>query len=395
MHKNSHSRDRMLAALNRQVTDHSPCSFMLFGALLQNAQSYLDFVERQVAMGLDAAVMLPPRPPVVKNDHYNLYGLPVSNAPDVTIDEHVIKTSGADVPLLIKTYHTPAGKLTAEVFQTEDWRWGDHVPFLDDYLIPRSKKFIVEGEEDLSAFQYLLVSPTDQEIRDFHTVSEPAIAYARQHNLLITGGWGVGMDMIGWVHGLSDLVYDVYDRPDFVQELYSMIARWNRQRMEVVLEASIDLYIKRAWYENTDFFTPKAWQKMIQPELRKDVDLAHQAGVKFGYIITANAMPLLNMIADTGVDVLIGIDPHAYDLSKTKQLLKGKVCLWGGVNGHLTIEQGTKEAVKEEVAQAMQILGPDGLILSPVDNVREDTPHAMENVCTLIRTWQALTGQVD
>lgn len=173
-----------------------------------------------------------------------------------------------------------------------------------------------------------------------------------------------------------------------------MIARWNRQRMEVLLEAPIDLYIKRAWYENTDFFTPRFWQKMIQPELRKDVELAHQAGVKFGYIITINAMPLLNMIAETGVDVIIGIDPHAYDLSKTKEILKDKVCLWGGVNGHLTVEQGTKDAVKEEVAQALQMLGPDGLILSPVDNVRENTPLAMENVSTLIRTWQEQTGQV-
>jgi len=173
-----------------------------------------------------------------------------------------------------------------------------------------------------------------------------------------------------------------------------MIATWNRQRMEVVLEAGIDLFIKRAWYENTDFFTPGMWQTLIQPELRKDVNLAHEAGAKFGYIITANAMPLLELIADAGVDVIIGVDPEAYDLEETRRVLGGRVCLWGGVNGHLTVEQGTPEAVMGEVAAAMQSLGPDGFILSPVDNIRQDTSLAMNNVDVLIKTWQAISNQV-
>jgi hypothetical protein len=85
--------------------------------------------------------MLPPRPPVVVNDHYNLHGLPVSYAPEVTVDEQVEQPAGKDLPELVKTYHTPAGDLTTRVVMTDDWRWGDHVPFLDDYLIPRSKKY--------------------------------------------------------------------------------------------------------------------------------------------------------------------------------------------------------------------------------------------------------------
>ncbi len=394
MTKTLSSRDRMLAALSCQTPDHPPCSFMIFGALHQRADSYLDFVERQLALGLDAFVMLPPRPPLVQNDHYNLHGLPVSFHPDVQIEESIAIPAGAAEPLMTKVYHTPAGDLTTLVRQTEDWRWGNHVPFLDDYLIPRSKKFIVEGPDDLPAFQYLLIPPTEEEVTAFKTESVPVIEFAGKHGLLIAGGWGVGADMIGWVHGLNSLVYDVYDRPDFIRDLLGMIADWNRERMQVVLDAGIDLYIKRAWYENADFFTPGYWQKLIQPELARDVELAHQAGAKFGYIITASAMPLLELIAETGVDVLIGVDPEAFDLALSKDTLRGRVCLWGGVNGHLTVEHGTSEAVTGEVTAALQSLGPDGFILSPVDNVRQDTPLAMNNVNTLIQAWQELTGQV-
>ena len=384
----------MLATLNCQTPDHPPCSFMIFGALLQQSDTYLDFIQHQLELGLDPAVMIPPRPPVVVNDHYNLYGLPISHDPRVIIEEKVTHPEGEEWPIMVKTYQTPAGDLTARVRQTEDWRWGDHVPFLDDYLIPRSEKFIVESPTDLAAFEYLLVPPNDEEIDQFKHVSKPVIDFAHQHDLLLAGGWGVGMDMIGWVHGLNSLVYDVYDQPDFIRDLYTIIAKWNRQRMTLILDAGIDLYIKRAWYENTDFFTPKTWQELIQPQLRMDVDLAHSAGVKFGYIITANAMPLLDRIAETGVDVIIGIDPQAYDMRATKDRVGERVCLWGGVNGHLTVEQGSPEAVESEVSAALETLGPDGFILSPVDNIRQATQKAMKNVKTLIHTWQVQTDQV-
>jgi uroporphyrinogen-III decarboxylase len=393
MNKTSPSRERMLTALHCDTPDHPPCSFMIFGALLHKSESYLDFVQRQLDLGLDATVMIPSRPPVVRNDYFDLYGLPVSYAPEVRIEESLVHPADEDTPVMVKTYHTPAGDLTTRVRQTEDWPWGDHIPFLDDYLIPRSTEFLVKSIDDLDAFQYLLVPPTSQEIDAFHKDSQTVKGFAGEHGLLVTGGWGVGLDMASWVHGLNNLVYDVYDHPDFLQQLFAMIADWNRQRMEVVLEEGIDCYIKRAWYENTDFFTPGSWEAFIQPELRKDVALAHEAGAKFAYIITANAMPLLDLIAETGVDAIIGVDPEAYDLDEAKAKLGGRVCLWGGVNGHLTVEHGSPEAVRGEVAAALQSLGPDGFILSPVDNVREDTEQARANVKTLIKTWQDLTGQ--
>jgi uroporphyrinogen decarboxylase len=114
-----------------------------------------------------------------------------------------------------------------------------------------------------------------------------------------------------------------------------------------------------------------------------------------GYIITSNCMPLLDVLAESGVDVLIGVDPAAWDLTVAKQTLGGKVCLWGGVNGHLTVEQGSPEEVRAEVRRAMQVLAPGGgFVLSPVDNVRENTPRARENVQALLDEWQRLTGQV-
>jgi uroporphyrinogen-III decarboxylase len=389
------SRERMLTALRCEVPDRVPCSFMIFGALKAQCRDYAEFIDRQVDMGLDAFVELPPRPPVVVNDHYNLHGLPVSYDPRVTIKEWREEQPGESWPILVKEYHTPAGVLRAEVRRTDDWRWGDHVPFLDDYIEPRSKKFLITEAKELSALQFLLVPPTDEEIRDFRASARWAEDLAAQHNLLVTGGWGVGADMLGWIFGLENMIFAPYDRPEFLREMLDIIAQWNRRRMEIILEEGVDLYIKRAWYETCGFWTPASYREFLYPILQQEVDLAHQYGAKFGYIITEDAMPLLDYFVQLGIDVVIGVDPREWDLETTKQKLGGKACLWGGVNGHLTVEQGDRAEVCRAVQRAMEVLAPGGgFILSPVDNVRDSAPlEWRENVQTLIDTWKMLTGQ--
>jgi hypothetical protein len=196
-------------------------------------------------------------------------------------------------------------------------------------------------------------------------------------------------DLVGWIAGLENMVYLTHDQPDLMSALLEIIANWNHARMEISLSVGLDLYIKRAWYENCDFWTPKSWRQFILPILKADVDLAHQMGAKFGYILTSNAMRLIEPIIEAGVDVLIGVDPRQFDLTTLVEETAGKLCLWGGVNGHLTVEQGSADDIRKEVDHAMQLFHDrGGLILSPVDNIREYTPAIEVNVKSLITSWQ-------
>jgi len=387
------SRQRMLFALDCQQPDHTPLSFMLFGGLWSASTNYLAFIQGLLDLDLDAFVQIPPREPRLMNDFYNLHGLPVNYHPQVRIEEWVENRPGERYPILVKQYHTPAGSLRSEVRQTEDWRYGNHIPFLDDYLSSRSLKFLVEGSQDLDKLAYLLVKPAPEEAAAFQSVSQAPIEFARQKGLLLAGGWGVGADMFGWLYGLQNMLYAVYDQPDLIKQMLELFAEWNRSRMELVLSAGVDLYIKRAWYENCDFWSPTKFKQYLAPILKSEADLAHQYGAHFGYLITANCMPLLEQIAECGVDVIIGVDPLAYDLEQTRKILGGRVCLWGGVNGHLTVERGSPGEVRQEVRRAMELLAPGGgLILSPVDNVRDLTSQAQENVLALVDEWHQLTA---
>jgi len=380
----------MQAALDCQIPDHTPCAFMMYKGLKNRCTDYGAFIQAQLDLGLDTVLELPIRPPVVVNDHYNLHGLPVSCNPIVQTREWK-ETKTGEGDMLIKEYLTPGGPLRVEVQKTSDWPLGDHVPFLDDRLVPGCRKYLVERPEDLEALRYLLTPPTLAEMETYQRESTPWLQMAEQEGLLVSGGWGVGADLIGWVCGLKNMIVMSFRQPGFLRDLLGLISTWNRSRMLAAFSLPLDLYIKRAWYENCDFWTPSSWHEFILPLLAEEVRLAHQAGVKFGYLITSNAMPLVEGIITAGVDVLIGVDPRQYDLEKLAVQARGRICLWGGVNGHLTVERGTPADVEREVSRAMQLLASQGgFILSPVDNVREHSAEIAANVKWLVQSWEQL-----
>jgi hypothetical protein len=176
------SRERMQAALACQAPDHTPCAFMMYKGLKDHSSDNRAFIQAQMELGLDTVVELPIRPPRVVNDHYNLHGLPVSFDPCVCTREW-LETGNTEAEVLIKEYATPGGSLRVEVKKTSDWPWGNHVPFLDDHLVPRSRKYLVERPEDLQALGYLLVPPTPAEVEAYHRDSAPILELAEQHGL--------------------------------------------------------------------------------------------------------------------------------------------------------------------------------------------------------------------
>ncbi len=388
------SRERMLAALDRREPDHVPCAPMIFGALKSRCHNFAEFIERQVELGLDAFVELPPRPPVVVNDYYNLHGLPVVYDPRVEVKEWLENQPGEVVPVMIKEYHTPGGILRTEVRQTADWRWGDHVPLFDDYLVPRTKKFLVTQPGDLEALRYLLAPLSNAEIVAFRAEAEPAIAQARRHGLLLAGGWGAAADVVAWLTGFENMIVFAAEQPQFMRDLLALVAQWNRRRLQVLLDAGIELYLKRIFYESTDFWSPRLYREFLQPILRADCDLAHQAGCRVAGMMTTGTLPLVDALAETGLDAIVGIDPLVTDLAQAKRKAAGRIGLWGGVNGYITVEQGSEAEVRAAVRDALAVMAPGGgFILSPVENVRDTSEHTWRNTLAMIDEWRRVTGQ--
>ncbi len=385
------SRERMLRALSCQPVDYPPCCFMQFTALENKCRDQFEMVDRQLAWGLDATVQVPPWLLTVPGDYADARGLPVCFHPDVRVREWIEQQAQGRYPLLGKEYLTPAGSLSVQVSKTDDWPYGNHVPFLDDFIIPRAQKPLITSFSDLERLRYLLMPPTDGAIHHFQEEARLAKVFAGERDVLVSGGLGVGADMAGWLCGLQNLIYLTADDPACVDNLMQLIADWNLQRMEVVLDVGIDLWVRRGWYESCEFWSPSLYRQFILPHLKQEVELAHSRGVKFGYIMTSGVMPLLDMILEAGTDVLIGLDPlmGGADLRFMRDKAAGRMCLWGGVNGPITVERNTAEEVRTAVREALDILADgNGFILSPVDEIDDPSEHAWNNVQVFIQAWK-------
>ncbi|MCJ7739395.1 MAG: hypothetical protein MUQ10_19125, partial [Anaerolineae bacterium] len=74
------------------------------------------------------------------------------------------------------------------------------------------------------------------------------------------------------------------------------------------------------------------------------------------------------------------------DLKGVKEKLGPHMCLWGGVNGALTLGQGAPEDVMTATEDAIRTLGPGGgYVLYPVDQLVAATPWM--NVEAMIESW--------
>lgn len=380
------SRERMLRTLNFQEADRIPCCFMSFTALRKRHKEDLyELAKAERAMGLDSMLFIPSLSRPQRPDHPDLRGLPVR------FDERVRTREWRDGDVLHKEYTTPAGALTTQVRLSEDWTHGEHIPFVDDFQVPRMLKPLIAGPQDLEALKFMLTSPAQAEIASYQQEVQKARAFVQQHGVLLAGGWGVGMDMVDWLCGMESVMVMSMEQPELIAELLRMINAWVLKRMEVVLSAPVDLYIRRAWYEGCDFVTPEFYRQAILPGLKAETALAHARGAKFGYICTSGTLPMLDLFMEAGIDVLIGVDPvqgtHT-DMAAMKKKADGRMCLWGGVSAAVTVERGEEQDVRAAVRQAVATLGPRGFILSPIDNITVDAPRTWRNIETFIDAWR-------
>jgi uroporphyrinogen-III decarboxylase len=392
MKKKMSSRERMLDTIEYKETDYTPCSFMIFANLYHNSKDQGDYIRKEMDMGMDAVV--------------NVGKLTHSVHRDADIKEWTEDADGSTY--FMRRIDTPRGPLTQTVMQKNGWPHEEHFPIFDDWLIPRSREVLVKPEQDLEKLPYLLGDFKKQDIDTLREEAGEADRLAREHELLQAAGligWGYNgigwwtyqiacMDVMPWLSGFENTMMLSLTDPSIMKEYANIISQWSTKQIEIYLDVTkADLIARRAWYETTEFWIPQTFKDIVAPTIKKEADLVHQAGRKYGYIVTAAFLPILDTILDSGIDVLIGLDPiegKGTDMNMVKEkFLEKKKTVWGGVSGAVTVENGTRKDTEEAVKDALNILAPGGgFILSPVDNVSDDTKNAWENTEVFMEAWK-------
>jgi hypothetical protein len=393
-----------MTTINLEEPDHVPLFFALlgrgeafdpgYGFTFGNINQFdvrfpyshrhqLKKVEEMLALGVDDMVRL--EPPLGWAEEYVVEGVRGLEA-----NLRKLSGQGEERPVLEKTYNTPEGPLKTVVKTTEDWPHGDNIPVFSDFNVSRALEYLVKNRSDIPRLKTLLGEPKPEEYRRFKEEAAELRKAARKLGVVLEGGRTVLGDSLVWLLGIEGLIYGSFDDPGFIAELLDTICEWEKRRLALLLDQQVELVFHSAWYEITDFWTPELYREMLVPRLRELIDMTHQAGAKFAYIITKSYDALAEELLSLGADCLYGADPlqGAANLEFHKKTYKGKVCLWGGLSAAVTLGQGTREEIEQSVRDAIRELAPGGgFVLFPVDGIIAGA-NPWENTRVLLDTWR-------
>jgi hypothetical protein len=191
------------------------------------------------------------------------------------------------------------------------------------------------------------------------------------------------------------------ERRQFLADVIRLIAERQQGLAEVILEQKPDVRVRAEWYASP-FLSPALFRQFVGPWVRRDVEAAHEAGAAYCYVGTAGMMPFLPELIELGVDIAYGVDPveGGWSLAEAKATCRGRMALWGGINGYLQVVDASEEHIRKAVAEALEVLAPGGgFILAPVDDVglsgtgqdtEETWQRVMVNVGHMADAWRGL-----
>ena len=383
------SRTRILNAIQRKPVDHVPLwmRFWPLGGVDQlpfNWQDPLKRAEYLLALGVDDVLML--EPPLGYVENYDPTPLP-----GVSTSIHIVQGADPGAARLEKRYETPAGSLRQVVRLDSGWPHGAGMRLFDDHNIPGYVEPLIKSADDLPALRFLLGHAPEKSLDLFNEEAARLRAAAARMGAALEGGMTALGDSAVWLAGMEPVMTGQLETPGLIEALLETLLEWELGRIDLLAGAGVDFITHMAWYEGSDFWTPRCFRRLLKPRLKQLAERAHAHGLPLRYIITRGWKPVQEDLLEIGVDCISGIDPvqDQVDLLQVKTQLGGRACLMGGINSAVSLAQWTDEEICCGVEKAMQSLAPGGgFILYPVDAIFSNQPW--EKVLLLIEKWKSL-----
>ena len=355
------SRERILRTLAGEPVDHVPVAFSGIchgdmGFLRSHFFDAFGEADYLLSLGADAAVT-------------------VSAGLNITREGVEIRDGEETAPggerLRFREYMTPEGALRQAVRLGGAYPDGPVALFSDAHVPPRrSAKYLVDSPDELAALRCLLRAPTPAEVAPSLVHAAEVRRFCDARGILMSGTLqGVG-DPLMWLSGVENVLFAAMDEPEFLDEYVDIVSRWSMAHLRLRLDMGVGLILRRGWYESADFWSPALYERFLLGPLRREVELAHDAGVKYAYVMNSGVTPLAGLIRQAGVDILTNTEPEKDDLRVIKGVIGGAVTMCTGVNNYHVLEAGGEDEVEAAVVRAMEELAPGGrFILSPSDSI--------------------------
>lgn len=196
------------------------------------------------------------------------------------------------------------------------------------------------------------------------------------------------------MRGMSNLMMDFYDHPDFVHELLNAIVNYNVAQVQEALRYDIDaVYFGDDWgMQNGLQMGPVAWHKFIYPVLKRMYGVVHDAGKYVIIHSCGDVDELFDDLIAIGLNCFNPFQPEVMDVSSLMAQYRGRLAFHGGLSTQRTLPYGSVEDVKAEARMLLELGREGGYVFAPAHDVEGDV--SLENMLAFIELVQAQDGFV-
>jgi len=194
------------------------------------------------------------------------------------------------------------------------------------------------------------------------------------------------------LRGVSALLVDMIERPEFVEELLDAIVAHRLDEIHQVLRCDVDaVYFGDDYGMQTGLIMGiKHWRHFIKPRLARLFAPVREAG-KFVFLHSDGAVAeLFDDLIKIGLDVFNPFQPEVMDITALKRQYHGRLSFHGGLGVQSTLPFGGTDDVRRATEQLVELGRDGGMIVSPSHSVPPDVPP--ENLLAMMDVLRAQPG---
>ena len=194
------------------------------------------------------------------------------------------------------------------------------------------------------------------------------------------------------MRGLTDLLVDMVERPEFVEDLLDAIVEHNLVQVRKALKFPIDaVYFGDDYGMQTGLIMGlKHWRHFFKPRLARMFAPVCEAG-KYVFLHSCGCVvELFDDLVEIGLNVFNPFQPEVMDVYAIKRRYHGHLAFHGGMSVQKVLPFGTPGEVREATARLLQAGRDGGYVFSPSHSVPPDVPP--ENLVAMMDVVRAQPG---
>ena len=192
---------------------------------------------------------------------------------------------------------------------------------------------------------------------------------------------------------MEDLLCYMITEPDFVHELMQKITDYNLKKMDITLSYDIDCNMfGDDWGQQKGLIMgPALWREFIYPYLKQMYKKAKDAGRYVSQHSCGDIHEIFDDVIEAGLNIYQTFQPEIYDMTKYKEILNGRLTIWGGISTQADLPSASPEEISGLTRKTIDIMWKNGgFIGAPTHAVPFDVP--VENLVSMIDVFENYTN---